>query len=302
MNIPIPSRGTVAERIRVVRNHLSPSELVVANGIIKNYPTGGLVPIAQLASDAKVSGPTVLRLVAKLGFDGYAEFHAALRDEIQKRIFSPVDLYPARTRGGKLESPTSKAQAAYYECIRSTFSRLDENELQSAVSALSNPDRPVYIMGGRVSSVLATHLGTFLSLLRKDVTVVSWEGFSRSAGIIDMGPKSTAVLLDFRHYQETVVGWGVEAAKRKAHIVVFTDQYLSPLAQHATSLLTCSTEGLNPFDSMVGAFALAELVISEVARSLGAPARKRLSDLTAYQLNESENLPKLTPFQRGAQE
>ena len=77
MTLPVPSHGTVAERIRVVRNHLAPSELAVASAIIEGYPTSGLVPIAQIAAEAQVSGPTVLRLVNKLGFDGYAEVMAA---------------------------------------------------------------------------------------------------------------------------------------------------------------------------------------------------------------------------------
>ena len=87
MSAPLPNEGTVAERIRVVRNHLAPAELAVAKVILENYPTGGLVPIVQLATAAEVSAPTVLRLVSKLGFDGYGAFHETLRAEIHQRIF-----------------------------------------------------------------------------------------------------------------------------------------------------------------------------------------------------------------------
>lgn len=289
-NPTIPAYGTVAERIRAVRSRLSPSELAVASVIIDRYPTGGLVQIAQLAADAGVSGPTVLRLVCKLGFEGYGEFHAALRAEIQERIFSPVDVYPATSSGGSGQEITAEAQAAYYECLQATLSQLSESELKSAVSALSDAGRPVYVLGGRVSGILASHLCTHISLLRPRVAHFGSNGFVRSCGIADLGPNSVVVVFDYRHYQETTVNWGAEAAMRKAHVVLFTDQYLSPLAQHATSLLTCSTKGLDPFDSLVGALALTELVVAEVARAMGAPANKRLTDLLAFQQDNESRL------------
>jgi DNA-binding MurR/RpiR family transcriptional regulator len=301
VSIPVPADGTVAERLRVVRNHLAPAELAVANVLIENYPTGGLVPIVQLAASAEVSAPTVLRLVGKLGFNGYGEFHEALRSEIQARIFSPVDAYPASTKTAA-ETPIARAQAAYYECIRSTFSHLDPRELKSAVSALANVNRPVYVLGGRISSILAMHLATYLSMLRQNVLHVTSDEAGRIAGLIDLGPKSVVVLFDFRHYQQTSLDWGMEAAKRGAYLVLVTDQYLSPLASRATSLLTSSTKGLEPFDSMAGGFALTEVVISEVARALGSPARKRLADFLALQQAGEKGTPRLTAVQKGIRE
>jgi len=289
-NPPIPAYGTIAETIRAVRSRLSPSEVAVASAIIDRYPTGGLVPIAQLAADAGVSGPTVLRLVCKLGFAGYGEFHAALRAEIQERIFSPADVYPAASCAGSDQEITAEAQAAYYECLQATLSQLRESELRSAVSVLSDAERPVYVLGGRVSGVLASHLCTHMSLLRPCVIHLGSNGFVRSSAIADLGPKSVVVVFDYRHYQETTVNWGAEAARRKAHLVLFTDQYLSPHAQHATSLLACSTKGLDPFDSFVGALALTELVVAEVARAMGAPAKERLTDLFAFQRDNESRL------------
>jgi DNA-binding MurR/RpiR family transcriptional regulator len=50
-------------------------------------------------------------------------------------------------------------------------------------------------------------------------------------GIIDVGPRSVAVVYDFRRYQQTSVDWGLAAVARGAHLIVITDQFLSPLAQ-----------------------------------------------------------------------
>jgi DNA-binding MurR/RpiR family transcriptional regulator len=298
-DILIPERGTVAERIRVLRNHLAPAELAVANVLVESYPMAGLVPVMQLAAAAGVSAPTVLRFVGKLGFKGYGAFHKALRAEVQARIFSPVDVYPGTTGGGVgMETTLAQAQTAFLENIRSTFAHLDPRELASAVAALADVARPVLALGGRFSSVLATQLAGYLSMLRGGVHHAAPNSGARIAAMVDAGPETVAVVFDYRRYQQTSVDWGIEAAARGAYLIVITDQYLSPLAPHANSLLTTSTSALDPFDSMTGGFALTELLISEVARTLGTPARKRLSVFEKLQQEEEQKRGKI-PERRG---
>lgn len=277
--------GTVAERIRAVRNQLAPAELAVATILLARYPMAGLVPIVQLAASANVSAPTVTRLTGKLGFSGYGALHKALRAEVQDRIFSPVDVYPDAA-GGLDDSAPARARAAYLDSINGTFLNLNVRDLSDAVAALADSARPAFILGGRYSTVLAAKLAAYLSMLRPRVSHVGAHSGGRIAGIVDVGVDAVAVVYDFRRYQQTSIDWGLAASARGAHLVVVTDQYLSPLAPHATSLLTTSTTGLGPFDSMTGAFALTELLVSEVARRIGEPARQRLADFETLQLEE----------------
>ena len=157
-------------------------------------------------------------------------------------------------------------------------------------------------MGGRISAILATQLATYLSMLRKDVTHIASDGTERISALVDLKPRTVVVLFDFRHYQQSTLDWGLEAAKRRAHLILVTDQFLSPLASHATTLLTSSTKGLEPFDSMAGGFVLTELLISEVARALGSPARKRLGEFLALQQADEQGSPGMTPIQKGLRE
>lgn len=281
-----PAGTTVAERIRAVRNQLTPAELAVANKLLASYPMAGLVPIVQLAGNAGVSAPTVTRLVGKLGFPGYGAFHKALRAEVQARIFSPVDVYPGGAQDAAAGSTPARARTAFLDSINSTFLNLNPRDLEVAVSALADPARTPCVLGGRYSGVLAAQLVAYLSMLRAGVTQVGANSGGRIAGIVDVGPATVAVVYDFRRYQQTTIEWGLAAAARGAHLVVVTDQFLTPLAPHATSLLTTSTAGVGPFDSMTGGFALTELLISEVARKLGAPARARLSEFERLQIAE----------------
>jgi Transcriptional regulators len=58
---------SIAETIRQGLGLLTPTERKPALALLANYPVPGLEPVAQFAKRAGVSGPTILRLVAKLG-------------------------------------------------------------------------------------------------------------------------------------------------------------------------------------------------------------------------------------------
>src|SRR5512143_2707157 len=72
---------------------LTASERKVARVFLAAYPIAGLETMAQLAKRAGVSGPTALRFVIKLGFDGYPEFQQALRREVQEKLTSSLAQY-----------------------------------------------------------------------------------------------------------------------------------------------------------------------------------------------------------------
>ena len=68
---------------------LTPSERKVIRALLDQYPRNGLGPMSRLAEHAGVSDPTIVRLVKKLGFSGYADFQDALLSEMDHRLRSP---------------------------------------------------------------------------------------------------------------------------------------------------------------------------------------------------------------------
>ncbi|HAT87468.1 MAG TPA: RpiR family transcriptional regulator, partial [Rhizobiales bacterium] len=73
---------TIAELLRNNFDDLTRAERQLANCLLENYPVSGLGSITTLAENAKVSTPTVARMVQKLGFKGYPEFQACLHSEL----------------------------------------------------------------------------------------------------------------------------------------------------------------------------------------------------------------------------
>ncbi len=77
---------TISDRIQQKLDDLTRAERQLALSILENYPASGLGPLTALAKDANVSVPTVARMVQKLGYKGYPDFQAELREELRAKV------------------------------------------------------------------------------------------------------------------------------------------------------------------------------------------------------------------------
>lgn len=71
-----------------------------AQALVANYPMIGLKTVADFSAQAGVSSPTILRFVARLGFQNYADFQSALKEELAAQLQSPASRTAALQRGG----------------------------------------------------------------------------------------------------------------------------------------------------------------------------------------------------------
>ncbi|MFD5732297.1 MurR/RpiR family transcriptional regulator [Streptomyces sioyaensis] len=267
---------TVAERVRRAEGDLSPAERRIARALTANYPAAGLESASGLASQAGVSAPTVVRFVARLGFDGYRHFQQSLREEVQARHASPLTLAPVI---GK-DSPTSElveaAQQVSGATLDQTFAALPEQEFDRAVGLLCDPAKRIASFGGRFSQLLAEYLDLHLRLLRPG-TFVHTAAPGRDAGFrVDLSRRDVCVVFDFRRYQDDTVQLARYAHARGAKVVLVTDPWLSPVAEFADVVLPARVEAPSPFDSIVAPTALVETLVAAVHARLGRSAEERL--------------------------
>ncbi len=272
---------TVAEVIRSERRQLTPAELRVAQTLMSDYPAAGLQSVAALAANAGVSGPTVVRLVAKLGFAGYSQLQSQLRSELSARSAGPVQRYPAVDDSQHSSPLLRRFERSVSAAVRDSLFGIDPVEFDAAVTMLADPARPVFVTGGRVSCVHALYLARGLSLLRPDVGFVAGERASRAATLLDVTPESVFVVFDYRRYDDEVVDFGRGAAAAGATLIVLTDTYLSPVASSATVLLTSSVEGPAPFITLTPALAIVEALVLGAVEQSGTPLRSRLERFDA---------------------
>ncbi len=267
--------ATVAERLALRLERLTPAERKVARALLADYPVRGLEPVARLAATAGVSPPTVVRLVGKLAFGSYADFQASLKSEVSARLSSPLALHPGRSAAGR--HALDRAEHMLCEGIRASFARMPRSEFEQAVRLLTDQRRGVVLIGGRFSSMLAEHLAAHLRILRPGVRSVSSAGADRVSALLDVGPRDVLVAFDYRRYQHDTVRLAVTAKRQGATLVAFTDPYLSPLAAHADVVLTSSVLSPSPFDALTPAVALVEALVTAVVDRLGDAPLARMA-------------------------
>jgi|DEB0MinimDraft_3_1074331.scaffolds.fasta_scaffold20429_2 DNA-binding MurR/RpiR family transcriptional regulator len=271
---PQPLSAQLLERM----DALTASERSVARVILTDYPMSGLDSIASLASKSSVSPPTVLRLVAKLGFAGWPQFQAALREEVAQRLASPLAMYDQR-RGATPLHDADYAEGIFMRALETSFARLKGDVVDEAVRALTDPKSRIHVIGGRFSTALAVYFATHLQLLRPHVSAVSEIPIHRSNALLDMGRNDIVVALDFRRYQRDTIEFGTAAAQMGARIILFTDPWLSPLVNSAKTVITVETTSPSPFDSFVSAMGVLELLIHRISESVGDDSLERMKAL-----------------------
>ncbi len=270
----------ISELTRDRMGTVTPSERRVARALLAGYPVAGLESLSQLAAQAGVAPPTVLRFVRKLGFDGFPDFQRALREEVQERMTSPLSLYRTQLPSGDVLGDSARA---FKRGLDKTFRSIPPSEFQAVVRLLSDERRRAYLTGGRFSQLLAHYLYGQLKMLRPGCVLVGATFDPRTHALVDIGRGDVVCVFDFRRYQEDTVVFGKAAAARGATTVVFTDPWLSPVAEVAHHVLTAYPDSPSPFDSMLGGFALTEAVLAGVVARLGERGRRRVEAVEAAQ-------------------
>lgn len=275
---------SVADRLRAHRGRCTPSELRVAQSLLADYPAAGLESVTALGRAASVSAPTVLRLVAKLGFAGYGDFQQALRSELSARSAGPVQSYPRPPGSGSPDEPQapttllSRCAGSISSSVHATLADLDPVDFARTVALLADPARRVLLAGGRFSWLLAEQLGGLLALLRPGVTTPGAPASAGSAALLDVAEGHVVVVYDYRRYERASIHFGEQAVRRGAELVLVTDRWLSPLSRSADVLLTTSAVGPTPFVAFSPAVAVNEALLTGVVEALGESPIPRLAD------------------------
>jgi DNA-binding MurR/RpiR family transcriptional regulator len=266
---------SIAEKIRQRVGELSPSERRVARALLTGPPTIGLESSVRLARFAGVSGPTVSRFIAELGFGSYADFQRALHEEIAARVMTPVEVYHRHQQGERSADVLGTSARTLGEAVTASVSGLDPQEYGRAVALIADGGRQVVVTGGWFSQLLAGYLSSVLRELRPGVRLVGPSASDRAGAIADIGRRDTVVAFDFRRYERDTLEIARAAQAAGGRILLVTDPWLSPVADIADAVLTAQVSGPAPFESLTPALAVVETLITSVVDALGEPGRKR---------------------------
>jgi DNA-binding MurR/RpiR family transcriptional regulator len=226
-----PAGASIPARILAGVEHLSPSETKVAKALLEDYPELALRSAAAIGQASGTSPATVLRCVARLGFETLPAFHTALREEVRFRL-SSARFYEAPGAGTTLPGPLAETE---HQNLDEAFSRLSADALRSIRQVLTLP--VLWIYGGRFSYSLAYYLYAHLHLLRPRVSLLNTSSVPIAEEIVEVGRGHGLVIFDFREYELEALFAARYARSRRSQILLVTDPELSPAARYANHVL-----------------------------------------------------------------
>jgi DNA-binding MurR/RpiR family transcriptional regulator len=252
-----------------------------AQALIADYPLTGLKTVAEFASRAGVSSPTILRFVSRLAFQNYADFQSALQRELIEQVQSPL----LRTRRQKA-SPQRGGMAHFVEAvtanIEETFAHFHADEMKRLLRLLCDPKRRVHLIGGRFTDFLASYMAAHLRIIRADVFHITGQEDNWRDHMVDMGKRDVLIVFDIRRYQESLLAFAQKADSLGVTIVLFTDQWLSPVARVAKHAVACRTAAPSAWDSSAALLTLIEALVAQLTAEGGAKTAKRIGSLEAF--------------------
>lgn len=271
--------ATVRELIRAHYSELTQSERKFANALIENYPAAGLASITIVAAQAGVSTPTIARMVQKLGFKGYPQFHKALLRELQAKVSGPTE----RRANWATEAPEShllnRFAQAVTQNIQTTFSNVPSEAFDAAAQLLANPERTLFIVGGRITHALADYAFTHLQAVRPKVIHLTSSSATWPHYLLDMEAGDTLLMFDIRRYESSLLRLAELARERGVEVVLLTDQWASPVAEIASHSFTCWVEIPSAWDSNVSTLMLLEALIAAAQEEAWPETRARYERL-----------------------
>ena len=270
---------TVAEALRGQFDQFTRAERQLADTLLAHYPVSGLSSITALAESALVSTPTVVRLVKKLGFSGYPQFQARLREELAATISSPVAKHERWAERAPEAHILNRFAEAAIDNLHRTLSRFDTQTFDAVAELLADTDRQVAIVGGRITRSLADYLFTHMQVIRDGLSLVPSTTSTWPHYLLGMRPGDVLVVFDIRRYETELIRFVEMARAREATIVLFTDQWGSPAAKHAHHVLPCRIEVPSAWDSTMVMLFVVEALIAAVQTQRWETTRDRFNEL-----------------------
>lgn len=256
---------------------LSPAERRVAEIVTRDPEGVAFGTVAAVAERAGTSGPSVVRLADRLGYQGFVALQAAVRRDLRRRLRPAVERVRAAS-SGRVDL-LAHVVATEVANVRQTFEGLDPRVFATAVDRLAAPRRRVTVLPSEQSAGIGRTFAGELGIIRDGVRLVGGSEFRVVSTLARLGRDDTVVLMDFRRHERWLVDAAARVADTGAARIVLVDSAVSPLAEGALAVLGIAGASAGPFDSHVGMLAVANALLAGVAARLRRSLAKRLEVL-----------------------
>lgn len=267
--------SAVADLVAAAMGDLSPSEKRIARALMSDYPSAGLSTVSALAAMSSTSAATVVRFCHHLGFDGFVGLQARLRHELTSQHASPASRAHKDWATSGEGSGVQLGLELRAELVSLVQTTVPSAEVDNAIAMMADPSRTLMFCGGKFSHLAARYLQLQLRHIRAHSYFLADPLHLDVGYLLDARKNDVLVVMDFRRYESTAMTVAQMAKARGCVVILFTDVWLSPVAQVADIVIPVTVDA-SPFDSLTGLFAVVESLVPGITKKVGPRALERM--------------------------
>jgi DNA-binding MurR/RpiR family transcriptional regulator len=268
------ARTDVAAKISAVFDRLSRGHQQVARFVVDNEYFVAFNSAADVAEKADVSTATVVRFCQSVGYEGYPDLQAAIRNRFPRFMTTIQRVEERLTSPIPEDDIMARVFAADIDNIKQTMESVDRAVFDQAVSAICGASN-IIVIGEALSAPPALFFSHSLQVMGFPVRVVTTGGVSLSVELSALQPNDLLIGISFwRYFRETFLAL-YKAGEVGAKRIAISDSELSPLTQVADFAFVVSINGvahsISPIASMslINAF-IATLFFKRKKQTLGS--------------------------------
>jgi len=261
--------------LREKMGNLTATQRKIARFIL-DYPSeAAFLTATQLGDRLGVSQSTVVRFAAQLGFAGYPQMRAALKDVIMEKLTTKDRLksYSEEESEGNI---CLHALHDDLEALTRTIEDFDAVSIDKVSQAIVEADH-VYIVGHLSSRSLAYFLWYYLVWFFPNTHLV--DKTLANELFVNATEKSLAIGISFPRYTRWTVETLEFAKKTGMHTAAICSGHDSPLADVSDVVVSVPWKPLSFIDSFTAPMSVINCLLLNTARIMGPSVQEKLAKL-----------------------
>lgn len=261
----------VMESIKENYDRLTKTQRKIASYINEHHRQIPSLSVQELAKCLNTSDATVIRFAQSLGYKGYLEMRAALKEELNE-YYAPHSRF-RRTTLQEYEQSSKKANTLAdivadndMRCHKDFYEHFDQSLIRKVADRI-NEAKMIHVIGFGTDSLPATFLDWYLGLMGYRTSCYTDGGFAASKRISSMEAEDLVVLFTMPRHLKVEKAILYTAKERGAYTVCVTPESNLELSSLCDTSLHISDQSNELLNSYVTAMSLCNMLIMTVYES-----------------------------------
>ena len=267
--------GALSERIMERLPEMTPQLALGARFIVDHPDTMVMSSMREIAGRVGVAPATLLRLARMLGYEDWSGFREVYVEHFRSSSPHYAEKADALSKRQGIPALVDEVTRAQVTALQHSASANTPESIDAAAKVLGRARR-IFVaafMSCRAPGLAFTYI---CRLFRSDVTLLGADGASLVADLADLRPDDAVLSINFLPYAREIHLVASAVARSGAALVSIADSRVTPLSQHARSILLFGADSPSFFPSITSAVALVESVAAAMLALAGDGAVTRV--------------------------